>query len=109
MKLILILISFVIIISLVLLLFFHLSDISRYAWGYRIRRITYKNGEKRYFIQQRIPFIMIWMNCSYMIGLETYSSRSYETKDEAKDFIRNFYQRMEEERGYEIKSKETIK
>ena len=52
---------------------------------------------------------MIWMNCSYMIGLETYSSRSYETKDEAKDFIRNFYQRMEEERGYEIKSKETIK
>ena len=100
--------AFISIIPFVSILFFHLSDISKYAWGYRIRKITYRNGTKRYFVQQKVPFAFIWLNCSCMIGMETYSDRSYETKEEAKEFIRKFFEWREEEKGYSIRSKETI-
>lgn len=109
MRIFVLLIIFIILVPFISLMFFAFADISKYAWGYRIRKIVFRNGEKKYYIQQRVPFALVWKNCYYMIGMDAYTERYYETKEEAKEFISKFYKSLEEERGYRVKSEETIK
>ena len=99
----------VILLPLFCIIFFHMSDISKYSWGHRIRKVIYQNGEKRYYIQQRVPFALIWMNCCYMIGYEMYTYRYYDNKKDAKEFLKKFNECLEAERGYRVKSEQTIK
>ena len=98
-------------IPLFLLFVFMTSDISRYSWGYRIRRIVYMDGTSKYYIQQRVPLFVfpVWLNCSYMIGMDTYQDRWYDTEREAQEFLEKFIKFREEEKKYRIRSKETIK
>jgi hypothetical protein len=97
------------ILSIVSIIIYIQTDISKYAWGYRIRKVVYKNGEIEYFIQQRVPFVLIWMNCSYMIGYEMYTYRCYEDEKNAKEFLKKFRESLEREKGYRVKSEQTIK
>jgi len=110
MKFLIILIATLAILSpFISIIFFHMSDISKYSWGHRIRKVIYKNGEKRYYIQQRVPFALIWMNCCYMIGYEMYTYRYYDNEKDAKEFLKRFRESLEEEKGYRVKSEQTIK
>lgn len=98
-------------IPLIILFIFMSLDISSYAWGYRIRKIVYMNANSRYYIQQRVPFFIfpVWINCSYMIGMDTYEDRWYDTEEEAQGFLQRFHKSLEDEKKYKIRSKETIK
>ena len=92
-----------------IIVFFSLSDISTFAWGHRVREITYKNGSKAYFVQQRIPVLCYWKNCTYMIGIDTYTERYYDTPKEALEFIENWKESVEKARGYRVSKKRTVK
>jgi len=84
------------------------SDISTFAWGYRIREFSFMNGTKEYKIQQRIPVYCIWVTCTYLIGYDMYTYRSYSTFEEAKEFLDRFKKSVEERKGYRVKSKKTL-
>ena len=51
-----------------MIIMFIQTPISKYAGGYRIREILYPKREKSpgYLIQQRIPFLPIWMDCYHL-------------------------------------------
>ena len=109
MKFLIILSVIILLLPLFSIIFFHISDITKYSWGYRIRKVIYQNGEIKYFIQQRVPFALIWMNCCYMIGYDMYTYRTYDTDEEAKEFLKKFKESLESEKGYRVKSEQTIK
>lgn len=84
------------------------SDISSFAWGYRIREFEFQNGEKEYRVQQRIPVFCVWITCTHLIGIDLYTYRSYKTYEEAKKFLDDFKKSVEESKGYRVKSKRTL-
>jgi hypothetical protein len=92
----------------ILALFAPPNDISTFAWGYRIREFSLMNGKKEYRVQQRIPVYCIWVTCTYLIGYDMYTYRSYSTFEEAKEFLDAFKKSVEERKGYRVKSKKTL-
>lgn len=44
-----------------------------------------------------------------MIGIDMYTERWYESEDEAKKFLEEFFEKVEEEKGYKVKSERTVK
>jgi hypothetical protein len=91
-----------------MILFLH-TDITKHAWGYRIKKITYKNGTIKYFVQQRIPLLMLWINCSRMIGMETYENISFETEDEARKYIEDYKEHVKLQEQWNVNKRENIK
>jgi hypothetical protein len=44
-----------------------------------------------------------------MIGYDMYTYRTYDTDEEAKEFLKKFKESLESEKGYRVKSEQTIK
>jgi hypothetical protein len=44
-----------------------------------------------------------------MIGYDTYTHRYYDNEKDAKEFLKRFRESLEEEKGYTVKSEQTIK
>jgi hypothetical protein len=44
-----------------------------------------------------------------MIGYEMYAYRYYDNEKDAKEFLKRFRESLEEEKGYRVKSEQTIK
>ena len=108
MKLLIILAIIYIIIGGVLLVFFTYQGPKSFAWGHRIQKRTYNNGKSEYFIQQRVPLVFIWLTCSSMIGIDTYASISFDTELKAKEYLKDFHERVKVQKGLTVNKKENI-
>jgi lipopolysaccharide export LptBFGC system permease protein LptF len=96
------------VISVLLFAVFLWSEPLTHARGFRIQKVTLANGEVGYYIQQQMPIFYIWINCSRMVGIDTYEHISFKTEQEARDYIDGVYKWIEEIKGTRIKQRENI-
>ncbi len=108
MKIIIIIAFIYVTIASILSGIFHYKGISKFAWGYRIQKRTYINGEQEFFIQQRVPLALIWLNCVEMVGFDTYVPISFDTEVEAREYLKSLHERIKLQKEWGVKKKENI-
>ena len=87
------------------LIFFHTSE--PITSKLRILKITRKNGEESYRIQQR-DWLCLWRDCTRMVGIDTYAYIEFDKEEKAREFVKNYQLRREEENNTKITSKEVV-
>lgn len=88
--------------------FFLYEEPSRFATGLRIARTTYANGEVEYVIEQRVPFIFLWLTCYRQTGVQYYEAISFRTVADACEYINSVKTAHDKLRGWTIKHKDNL-
>jgi len=104
----LIILALYVFIAFVTMVIFMFSGVSSRAWGHRIKKVTYKNGTIEFFIQQRLPLSFLWVNCQEHYGYDSYRAITFKKEDRAKEFIQNFKESVEENKGWRVDKSENI-